>query len=115
MLSLLSVPGFRDGCRNLRRRRPTAEARELLVNPVFLIDVGLSLPQQRRRLLRTRQRERLIAQFVVSVVFERDGWPWRIQTERFLADLPHRRVVAEQGPVAAVRCQILLLHAVPQV
>src|ERR1035441_5811417 len=103
LFAVFTLEGLRDSGCNLRRCRPAAEVGEFLVNAVFLVDVVLSLSQQRCRLLRTRERESLITQFVVSVVLERNGRPWRIQTERSFTDLAHRRVVAEERPIAAGR------------
>ena len=60
-------------------------------------------------------RQTAIAQFVVGVVFERDGRARRIEAERRLAGVAHRRIEAEQRPVAAGGRQVLLPHAVAQI
>src|ERR1700745_2635092 len=78
-------------------RRP---AGHLLVGAIFLVDPGLSHRQQFFGLVRPMLRERLVAELVVGVVAEAGRRTGGCKAERVLADRAHRRIVAEQRPVA---------------
>ena len=62
-----------------------------------------------------RLRQRLEAHLVVAVFLERNARPRRVQPERVHAPRPHRRIEAEQRPVAGSHGARRLLHAVAHV
>src|SRR5579864_7583695 len=103
------------GDRHLRRRWTALEVRKVLVRSIFLDDVGLRLAEQSFRFLWLGHRQRAITQLVIGVVLERHRRAWRVETEWVLANPPHRGNVAEERPIPARSCQILLLHAIPEI
>jgi hypothetical protein len=93
----------------------SAPTRQLLVLTVLLGDDLLRPGEQLFGRGRIGAGECAVSQFVISVGLERDRWPGRVQAKRPLACGAHGRVEPEQGPVAARRRKILLLHAIAQV
>src|SRR4029077_15731906 len=90
-------------------------SRQILVEPVPLLKLGLSLRQHVASIVGARLRERLETHFVVTVLLERDAWPRRVEPERVHASLAHRRIEEEYRTVPARGCAFRLLHPKPHV
>src|SRR5581483_8348846 len=87
------------------------EPGKLLVLPVFGVHRRLRLGEDPGGLVRTDVGERGIADLVVGVLLEGNGRPRRVEPEGIESGRAHRRVEAEQRPVAARHREVLLLHA----
>src|SRR5271165_4881329 len=89
--------------------------RQVLIDAIALVRRRLRLPQQRRRFLGPRLRERPEAELAVCRVFDAQSRARAVEAEGVHVSLTQRRVEAEERPVPAGDRAVLLVHPVAQI